>query len=82
MFNFRDIAELFLVSGGAVSVKDKEELREKIKDLLFHPESALELGRRAKELLLKNQGASARNLEIIKEVLSHKITKHQITIIK
>ena len=69
MFNFRDIAELFLVSGGAVSVKDKEELRGKIKDLLLHPESALELGRRAKELLLKNQGASERNMEIIKQVL-------------
>ena len=70
MFNFRDIAELFLVSGGAVLVKNKEELREKIKDLLLHPESALGLGRRARELLLKNQGASERNLEIIKEVLS------------
>jgi len=69
MFNFRDIAELFLVSGGAVSVKDKEELKGKIKDLLLHPESALELGRRAKELLLKNQGASERNMEIIKQVL-------------
>ena len=78
MFNFRDIAELFLVSGGAVLVKNKEELREKIKDLLLCPESALGLGRRARELLLKNQGASERNLEIIKEVLSRKITKHQI----
>jgi len=82
MFNFRDIAELFLVSGAAVSVKDKEELREKIKDLFLYPESALELGRRAKELLLKNQGASERNLEIIKEVLSHKITKHQFPMTK
>ena len=69
MFNFRDIADLFLISGAAVLVKNKEELREKIKDLLLHPENALELGRRAKELLLKNQGASERNLEIIKQVL-------------
>lgn len=69
MFNFRDIAELFLISGAAVLVKNKEELREKIKDLLLHPENALELGRRAKELLLKNQGASERNFKIIKEFL-------------
>ena len=75
MFNFRDIAELFLSESAAVLVKNKEELREKIKDLLLHPEAALELGRRGRELLLKNQGASERNLEIIKQMLNYKITK-------
>ncbi len=66
MFNFRDIAQLFLVNKAAVLVNNKEELKQKIKDFLIHPEDAQYLSRNAKQLILNNAGATKRNLDLIR----------------
>lgn len=68
MFNFRDIAQLFLRNNAAILVRNKEELKEKIKYLLGNPRAMDELGKRAKALILENQGATLRNLETIKNL--------------
>ena len=72
MFNFRDIAELFLINNAAISVRNTEELKIKIIYLLQNPSRITELTLRAKELILTNQGATRRNLEFIKEEVNKK----------
>ncbi|MEK7578445.1 MAG: 3-deoxy-D-manno-octulosonic acid transferase [Patescibacteria group bacterium] len=69
MFNFRDIASLFLKHKASLLVHNEGELKESIKNLLNNPAAAQELGRRAKELIAQNQGAATRNLENIKNYL-------------
>lgn len=69
MFNFRDIAELFLTNQAAILVNNREQLKAKIKELLGNPAEALQLGQRAKELILKNTGATKRNLDLISTIV-------------
>jgi len=70
MFNFRDMAGLFLEKNAAIQVKGGGELKERVKSLLNNPQEAFALGKRAKELLLHNKGATQRNLERIKDIIS------------
>jgi 3-deoxy-D-manno-octulosonic-acid transferase len=65
MFNFRDIAGLFLSVQAAIAVRNPQELKDKISDLLAHPELAAQLGGRARETLFKHQGASRKNSEFL-----------------
>lgn len=66
MFNFRNIADLFLKNRAALLVHNKSELQEKIKYLMTCNQAAAELGRQAKSLIGKNQGATQKTLEYIK----------------
>jgi 3-deoxy-D-manno-octulosonic-acid transferase len=68
MFNFRDIVELFLQNKSAVLVHDEEEFAAQVKYLFDNPQESQELSRRAKELILKNRGATQKNLELIKKI--------------
>jgi 3-deoxy-D-manno-octulosonic-acid transferase len=70
MFNFRDIASLFLENEAALLVHTKEELERNIRDLLNNSSRVTGLGQRAKALVLENQGATRRNLEYIRNYLS------------
>jgi len=70
MFNFRDIAGLFLDKKAGILVYNKEELKIKIKELLNNPIRVNELSQRAQALILQNKGATRRNLEYIKRLLS------------
>jgi 3-deoxy-D-manno-octulosonic-acid transferase len=72
MFNFRDIAKLFILSGAAVMVKDTGELKSRIKYLLDGDSKISELGHSAKEILRKNQGATKRNKETIITLLKER----------
>jgi 3-deoxy-D-manno-octulosonic-acid transferase len=66
MFNFRDIADLFLTNRAALLVKNQDELKSNITYLLNSPSEAAEMGKRGYELILKNQGASRRNAGYVK----------------
>ncbi len=66
MFNFREITALFLANQAAVMVQDEEELSQKIQFLLANPDEADRLGQAGKELLIRNQGATERNLGFIR----------------
>ena len=67
MHNFREIAELFVNSGGGIQVRDPSEIEERISDLLSNPEKGEEIGRVAYSLFEKNLGATDRTLELIKK---------------
>ena len=66
MFNFRDIAEVFLARKAAVRVCCPEELEVKIAALLRDAEYAKRLSQAALELISENQGATKRNIEFIR----------------
>ncbi len=68
MFNFRDIADLFLSNRAAIMASNQDELRTNIAELLNNPSKAIELGKHAQQLILQNQGATKRNVEYIKKV--------------
>jgi len=70
MFNFRDIAELFLINQAAIMVGDGEELRKHIARLLNEPALGDELSRRSRRIITENQGATLKNLQFIKKLLS------------
>jgi len=74
MFNFRDIAGLFLENKACVLAHNSEELLLNIKDLLRNPAKSTELSQRAKAIILQNQGATARNLECISNYMSTELT--------
>jgi 3-deoxy-D-manno-octulosonic-acid transferase len=79
MFNFRDIAELFLNKQAAILVGDKLALKEAVRDLLNDPDKSAQLSRRAKKLIENNRGSSMRNTEVIKSesFIFHGIIKKQ-----
>ncbi|MFH0739011.1 MAG: 3-deoxy-D-manno-octulosonic acid transferase [Candidatus Omnitrophota bacterium] len=65
MFNFRDIAQLFLKNKAALQVHNQEELKNKVRLLLSDPSAIQQLGQAAKDLIKNNQGATQRNLDCI-----------------
>ncbi|TRZ96510.1 3-deoxy-D-manno-octulosonic acid transferase [bacterium] len=69
MFNFRDIAGLFLENKVGILVHNAEELKAAAKALLADPEKARALGEKARELILANQGATQLNLEYISKLI-------------
>jgi 3-deoxy-D-manno-octulosonic-acid transferase len=73
MFNFQDIANLFLSRDAAIMVRTEEELLNKIKFLLNNPAKIIELGEKAKQLVFESQGATQKNLESILKLGTHPI---------
>ncbi|MFA6216842.1 MAG: 3-deoxy-D-manno-octulosonic acid transferase [Candidatus Omnitrophota bacterium] len=69
MFNFRDITDLFLSNQAAVSVSDGQGLQDSITRLLNNPDEIIQLGQRAKKLIVEQRGATEANVKVIKEIL-------------
>ncbi len=67
MFNFRDIADLFIEHQAAIRVRNGSELQERIRFFLRQPGEAQALGQKAKELVLRNQGATQKTCQYLKE---------------
>ena len=63
--NFREVARLLVEGGGALQVKNEQELYDQIKRFLENPELGAETGRKAKEIVDSQRGACARNAEIL-----------------
>jgi len=68
MFNFRQISELFLANQAALMAIDSRQLVDKVKELLNSNLLAKGLGQRAYELIIKNRGATGKNIQIIKQL--------------
>jgi 3-deoxy-D-manno-octulosonic-acid transferase len=66
MFNFSDISAAFLDRKAAVSVEDGRQLGDECKRLLNEPGLRAELGERARTIVQGNQGATLRNMELIR----------------
>ena len=73
MENFQDIARLFLDAEACVQVRDGNELAQTLLNLLGDRAAAVRLGERAKRLLAKQTGATARVLEQIQCLLEEPV---------
>ncbi|MFA5410569.1 MAG: 3-deoxy-D-manno-octulosonic acid transferase [Candidatus Omnitrophota bacterium] len=69
MFNFNDIAELYLRGHASILARSEDELLNAVKYLLAKPKDAEALGKKARELILDNQGATRRTLSLIADVV-------------
>lgn len=67
--NFEEEARLLLEGGGALRVRDAEELKRGIVELLRSESRRNELGARARQVVLDNRGATMRNVALLKRVL-------------
>ncbi|MFH0918083.1 MAG: 3-deoxy-D-manno-octulosonic acid transferase [Candidatus Omnitrophota bacterium] len=68
MFNFRDISELFLAKQAAALACNSQELADKIKEILSSHLLAKGMVERAHELMIANRGATAKNIQMIKQL--------------
>jgi 3-deoxy-D-manno-octulosonic-acid transferase len=71
MHNFHQIAAVLLEAGGALQVPNPEALGEHVSMLLQQPERRQALGEAAYQVLCDNQGAIARTVKLIEQVLSY-----------
>lgn len=65
MYNFKEIVRIFLERNAACQVKDSRELRDKLIFYLTHRSEAQKMGGCAKDIVLENQGASKKSVELI-----------------
>lgn len=72
MFNFRDIASLFLDNQAAISVSDPLELRETIRFLLENQGERRRMSQEARTLLINNQGVVDKTIQEISSVYKSK----------
>jgi len=69
MFNFQNMARLFLDNGAAVKVRDREALEKVLEGLLKDRKERERLGHRAKELIQGSRGATERNVEELARII-------------
>jgi 3-deoxy-D-manno-octulosonic-acid transferase len=74
MENFQDIARLFLEADACVQVQDAEELAESVLKLFGDRAAGHRLGKRGKQVLEKQTGATARVLEQIQRLLNARVS--------
>jgi 3-deoxy-D-manno-octulosonic-acid transferase len=77
MDNYSNIAASLVRSGGAMEVRDGEDLARRIDDLLDQPERLAQMGRLAKAFVENHQDAVKHNLDVVENVLAstHKIKR-------
>ncbi len=65
----RDIAQLLLKEGGAIQIHNQDDLLSHIIHLLNHPIESEQMGRRALAVVQQHRGVTARNLQLIDQLL-------------
>ncbi len=68
-FKQNEMVELLKENDGIVQLESKEELKEKLLELLSSPEKRKKLGENAYKVALSNQGATRKNFEVIEKFL-------------
>jgi 3-deoxy-D-manno-octulosonic-acid transferase len=68
-FNFRQTVDVLLQGQGAIQVKDGDELRQTLEKCLSDPASATKIARSGQAVIRQNQGATARTMAVLREVL-------------
>jgi len=69
-FNFKHTVDALLADNGAILVKDKNELLEAMQKCLAEPDFAEQIAKNGREVIIKNQGATAKSIEHIAKFLS------------
>jgi 3-deoxy-D-manno-octulosonic-acid transferase len=67
-WNFRDVVALFLERQAAAVVRNRPELESFVRRCLAEPAYADDLGRRAQELVLQQQGAADRTIDLLHQL--------------
>ena len=65
----RDIAQLLLEEGGAIQVRNQDELLSQMIHVVEHPLEAEQMGKRALAVVNRHRGVTARNLQWIDHLL-------------
>lgn len=68
-FNFREEVQLLREADAIKVVRDEPTLLNKMMYLLEHPDEAQEMGKRAQSVVMKQRGATDRNLKVLKKIL-------------
>jgi 3-deoxy-D-manno-octulosonic-acid transferase len=74
-WNFRDIVAQLIAANGAVVVEDAHELESFVRRALADPAWAAELGQRARQLVLSQQGATRRTVELLRPLIERPATR-------
>ena len=69
-FNFKQTVDALLKDKGAIMVKDKQDLLETMRKCLTKPNFAERIARNGQEVIRKNQGATAKSINAITELLN------------
>ena len=69
MQNFKDIMKIFLEAKAIIQINNEQALEHELIRFLENPEDMASIGKRGKDIVQKNQGATARTLKIIKQHL-------------
>jgi len=69
MFNFKEISEAIIRAGGGIMVKDKDELYDKLDNLLTDKELAASIGEKAFKVIAENSGATARTIDAVQGLI-------------
>ncbi len=69
-FSFKETVTDLLREKAGLLVHDKEEICMCLRNFLVHPGSAVEMGARARQVIIDNRGATALNFGLIKQYLA------------
>ena len=69
-FNFKQTVDALLADTGAIMVKDEQELLQMMKKCLKEPDFAQKIAQNGREVIRKNQGATAKSIEQIGKFLT------------
>ena len=69
-YSFKEIVEDLLAVDGGVLVRDENELGAALAALVDDREHRLAIGRRGRDVVLRGQGATARNFALLKKLLT------------
>ncbi len=69
-FNFTQAVDALLAGNGAIMVKDKEELLKTLQKCLLEPDYAAKIARNGRDVIQKNQGATAKTIDQITALLN------------
>lgn len=67
--NFKDVVNIFLNEKALIQVNDKEELLQNVRELLVNSRQAAKMGEAARQTVAKHQGATAKTVAAITQVL-------------
>lgn len=71
MFNFKEETGFILRQGAGVQIDDVTEMQEKMLYYLNHPSELIKKGRKARQVIDVNKGATTRNIKIIDDLLNN-----------
>jgi len=76
-WNFRDVVTQFLKNEAAVVVRNEQELESFVRHCLTDSDFAAALGCRARELVVRQQGATDRTIELVERLLEDHVAQRR-----